>query len=133
MSTISIGWWPKESILVTGLKREIDLLSRIKAKAGDEITVLDISMDKNREALDRVLEAGASVFYADHHYSGDIPEHENLSGVSSASRFLSNEMQMLGGKPSSSTVPFDPPAKESDESKQRETAPVDDGFDDIPF
>jgi hypothetical protein len=30
-------------------------------------------------------------------------------------------------------VPFDPPAKESDESKQRETAPVDDGFDDIPF
>jgi len=69
---------PKESILVTGLKREIDLLPRVKAKAGDEITVLDISMDKNREALDRVLEAGASVFYADHHYSGDIPEHENL-------------------------------------------------------
>jgi hypothetical protein len=70
---------PKESILVTGLKREIDLLSRIEADAGDDITVLDISMDKNREALDRVLEAGASVFYADHHYSGEIPEHENLS------------------------------------------------------
>jgi len=70
---------PKESILVTGLKRDIDLLSRIKADANDNITVLDISMDKNREALDRVLEAGASVFYADHHYSGDIPEHENLS------------------------------------------------------
>ena len=46
---------------------------------------------------------------------------------------VANEMQMLGGKPSSSTVPFDPPEKESDESKQRETAPVDDGFDDIPF
>ncbi len=70
---------PKESILVTGLKRDIDLLSRIEVDAGDDITVLDISMDKNREALDRVLEAGASVFYADHHYSGDIPEHENLS------------------------------------------------------
>jgi hypothetical protein len=35
-------------------------------------------MDKNREALNRVLEAGASVFYADHHYSGDIPEHDRL-------------------------------------------------------
>jgi single-stranded DNA-specific DHH superfamily exonuclease len=69
---------PKESILVTGLKREIDLLSRIEADAGDDITVLDISMDKNREALNRVLEAGASVFYADHHYSGDIPEHDRL-------------------------------------------------------
>jgi len=69
---------PKESILVTGLKRDIDLLSRIEADAGDDITVLDISMDKNREALDRVLEDGASVFYADHHYSGDIPEHDNL-------------------------------------------------------
>ncbi len=69
---------PKESILVTGLKREIDLLSRIKADANDNITVLDISMDKNREALDRVLESGASVFYADHHYSGDIPEHDKL-------------------------------------------------------
>ncbi len=69
---------PKESILVTGLKREIDLLSRIEVDAGDDITVLDISMDKNREALDRVLEAGASVFYADHHYSGDIPEHDRL-------------------------------------------------------
>lgn len=46
---------------------------------------------------------------------------------------VANEMQMLGGKSSSSTVPFDPPAKESDESKQPETAPVDDGFDDIPF
>ncbi len=70
---------PKESVLVTGLKREIDLLSRIEVDAGDDITVLDISMDNNREALDRVLEAGANVFYADHHYSGDIPEHENLS------------------------------------------------------
>ncbi|MFV2033483.1 MAG: DHH family phosphoesterase, partial [Gammaproteobacteria bacterium] len=25
------------------------------------------------------LEAGASVFYADHHFAGDIPQHENLS------------------------------------------------------
>ena len=69
---------PKDSILVTGLKREIDLLSRIEVDAGDDITVLDISLDKNREALDMVLEAGASVFYADHHYSGDIPEHDRL-------------------------------------------------------
>jgi len=69
---------PKKSVLVSGLKRDIGLLSRIKADANDDITVLDISMDKNHQALDRVLEAGASVFYADHHYSGRIPEHDNL-------------------------------------------------------
>ena len=47
---------------------------------------------------------------------------------------VANEMQMLGGKQSSgSTVPFDPPAKQSNQENPAETAPVDDGFDDIPF
>jgi single-stranded DNA-specific DHH superfamily exonuclease len=70
---------PKQSKLITGLKRDIDLLSRVPAKAGDDITVLDVSLEKNRQALDRVLEAGASVFYADHHFPGEIPKHENLA------------------------------------------------------
>ncbi|MCZ6488118.1 MAG: DHH family phosphoesterase [Gammaproteobacteria bacterium] len=69
---------PRNSVLISGLKRDIDLLSQVQAGAGDNITVLDISLEKNRVALDRVLEAGASVFYADHHYSGDIPQHEGL-------------------------------------------------------
>ncbi len=47
---------------------------------------------------------------------------------------VANEMQMLGGKPGGgSTVPFDPPAKQSNQPSAPETAPVDDGFDDIPF
>jgi single-strand DNA-binding protein len=47
---------------------------------------------------------------------------------------VANEMQMLGGKQSSgSSVPFDPPAKQSTPASTPETAPVDDGFDDIPF
>lgn len=47
---------------------------------------------------------------------------------------VANEMQMLGGKQSSgSTVPFDPPSKQSSEGSPPATAPVDDGFDDIPF
>jgi hypothetical protein len=70
---------PNNSELVTGLKRDIDLLSRVDAKAGDVITVLDISMEKNKTALEKVLETGAKVFYADHHFSGDIPQHDHLS------------------------------------------------------
>ena len=69
---------PATSTLVTGVKRDIALLKRVQANAGDEINVLDISLDKNREDLNRVLQAGASVSYFDHHFAGDIPEHENL-------------------------------------------------------
>ncbi|HKJ50151.1 MAG TPA: DHH family phosphoesterase [Gammaproteobacteria bacterium] len=69
---------PRETTLITGLKREIDLLRRVTAAPGDEITVLDVSLDKNRDALSAVLEAGASVFYADHHFAGEIPLHENF-------------------------------------------------------
>jgi hypothetical protein len=69
---------PRTSVLVSGMKRDIDLLSQVQAGKGDNITVLDISMEKNRPALDKVLEAGATVFYADHHFSGDIPDHPAL-------------------------------------------------------
>ncbi|MDJ0779808.1 MAG: acetyltransferase [Gammaproteobacteria bacterium] len=69
---------PRESTLVSGLKREIDLLQRVDAGIGDVVTVLDISLDKNRDELIRLLDAGVEVFYADHHFAGDIPEHEML-------------------------------------------------------
>jgi hypothetical protein len=69
---------PREAELVTGVKRNIDLLRDVRADEDDFITVLDISLDKNRDALMRVLQNGAGVFYCDHHFAGDIPEHENL-------------------------------------------------------
>ena len=40
---------PKSSTLITGLKRDINLFSKVNAKQGDDITALDISFDKNRE------------------------------------------------------------------------------------
>ncbi len=42
---------PRETTLVTGVKRDIGLLARVQAAAGDQITVHDVSLDKNREAL----------------------------------------------------------------------------------
>ncbi|MBX2881929.1 MAG: acetyltransferase [Granulosicoccus sp.] len=70
---------PRNSQLITGVKRDIALLERVNVEAGDSVTVLDISLDKNRDNLNRILADGASVFYADHHFAGDIPEHEKLS------------------------------------------------------
>lgn len=71
--------YPQESILVTGIKRDIQLVQNITPQAGDNVTILDLSMEKNIVALKIILESGATVFYADHHRSGDIPEHNNLS------------------------------------------------------
>jgi len=70
---------PVESLLVTGIKRDISLLSRVEANKADTVTVLDISLDKNRIALETVLQNGAKVIYFDHHYSGTIPEHANFN------------------------------------------------------
>lgn len=70
--------FPREAQRISGLKRDIELLQRVAPAAGDEITVLDISLDKNRTALVSALAAGASVFYADHHFAGEIPEHSLL-------------------------------------------------------
>jgi hypothetical protein len=72
---------PLESTLVTGVKRDINLLARVEAAAGDAITVLDVSLDKNREALVAALDARASVFYVDHHFPGEIPRHPNLTAI----------------------------------------------------
>ena len=69
---------PADSELITGPKRDISLLKQVKAGAGDRITVLDIALSKNRDALDRLLEAGAQVRYFDHHQPGDIPVHPNF-------------------------------------------------------
>src|SRR5690554_6200893 len=70
---------PRDSELVTGIKQDIHLLKNIQAAGGDQLTVLDISMEKNAADLMRLLNAGAEVFYADHHQSGEIPKHPGLS------------------------------------------------------
>jgi len=69
---------PQASVLVTGVKRDILLLDRVDAAAGDELTVLDISLRTNAGELRRLLQAGAHCLYFDHHAPGEIPQHGNL-------------------------------------------------------
>jgi hypothetical protein len=66
---------PAPAELVTGVKRDIKLIDRVEASTGDHVTVLDISLDSNRKGLMRLLGAGASIEYFDHHYAGEIPTH----------------------------------------------------------
>ncbi len=72
---------PRETTLITGVKRDINLLKRIDAKSGDRITVLDISMDKNHTDLTRILAADVEVLYVDHHFPGAIPDSPYLTAI----------------------------------------------------
>lgn len=72
---------PADSLLVTGIKRDINLLERVDAQAGDKVVVLDISLEKNLSSLQRILDQGAEVFYVDHHRPGDIPDHAALTAL----------------------------------------------------
>lgn len=67
---------PRDAALITGIKRDIRLVERVRAAGGDELTVLDVSLDANRAAVRAALAAGARVRYFDHHYAGEIPEHD---------------------------------------------------------
>lgn len=69
---------PRASTLVTGIKRDVDLLERVDGREGDSVTALDISLDVNRAALRRLLASGVAVEYFDHHFAGNIPAHPRL-------------------------------------------------------
>jgi hypothetical protein len=68
-----------EAELVTGVKRDIRLLQKLTGTHNAHITVLDVSLDRNRDALVSLLEAGCKIFYIDHHYAGEIPLSSNLT------------------------------------------------------
>jgi hypothetical protein len=92
---------PVDAEVVTGLKHEIGLLERVEADAGDAVTVLDLSLDRNRAALMRLLGRGVAVRYFDHHHAGDVPVHSALeahldpSGLACTSELVDRH---LGGR-----------------------------------
>ena len=69
------------AVRVTGVKRDTELFKRIvgQVQPGDRITALDIGMARNTAGLTSVLEAGAGVFFSDHHTTGDIPAYDNFT------------------------------------------------------
>ena len=71
--------FPREAILVTGVKRDTKLMQNFKSSAGDHITVLDISLDSNIDSLKQHLAQGAIVSYFDHHTADLAFSHPGLS------------------------------------------------------
>lgn len=68
-----------EARLVSGIKRDIALLRQIEEVRDCTVTVLDISLDKNRDSLLKILANDNSVFYVDHHYAGEVPSSDRLT------------------------------------------------------
>lgn len=62
-----------DALLVTGVKRDIALLAKLDEIHNSTITVLDISLDRNRDSLTKLLRQGNDVLYIDHHFSGPVP------------------------------------------------------------
>jgi hypothetical protein len=64
---------PQDQI-VTGVKRDIRLLSRLEELRDSSIAVFDISMHSNLDALQLLLETNNSITYFDHHFAGEMPD-----------------------------------------------------------
>jgi len=79
---------PRDAILVTGMKRDIALLDAVPAGDGDVVTVLDLSLDRNRDGLAAMLARGAVVQYFDHHFAGEVPSHPRFSAAIDSSGAL---------------------------------------------
>jgi len=92
---------PVDSELITGVKRDINLVDRASARSGDIVTVLDVSLDKNRGGVERLISQGAEVFYCDHHFAGEIPEHPRLKTLINTTPDVCTSLlinQMLKGR-----------------------------------
>lgn len=92
---------PLQSTLVTGVKRDIGLLKKIDAQAGDHILALDIAVEKNAAALAALLEKGVTVRWFDHHNPGELPEHPNFqASIDTAADVCTSLLvdRHLGGK-----------------------------------
>jgi hypothetical protein len=60
--------------LITGVKRDIRLLSRVEGVEDTSLAVFDVSLHSNRLPLDNILANNNTVVYFDHHFAGDIPD-----------------------------------------------------------
>ncbi|WP_296947611.1 hypothetical protein [uncultured Massilia sp.] len=72
---------PARRTLVTGVKRDIELLRRVPAGPDLDVLVLDISLDANAGELRRLLDGGARLTWFDHHMAAcaQAQRHPHLS------------------------------------------------------
>lgn len=68
---------PRHAELITGPKRDVKLLKKIVGTTNASITVLDVSMQANKDELLQLLGTNKVEFF-DHHFADGIPDSGNL-------------------------------------------------------
>ncbi|CAM3859101.1 hypothetical protein [Roseateles saccharophilus] len=92
---------PREATLVTGVKRDIELLRHLPAGEAADATVLDLCFDRNETGVRRVLDAGGRVHYIDHHAAHNLFEHPRLTSLIDTSKGVCSALlvdQHVGGR-----------------------------------
>ena len=87
----------EKATLITGVKRDIALLRRVKETKDCTIIIVDVSLDKNREELVKLLDNGNRILYVDHHFAGEIPqcatlEHHIEASAKTCSSLIANTL-----------------------------------------
>lgn len=69
--------------LITGVKRDIKLCKKIVTEnyKNSEISILDLSFDKNFKELKQIIDNTKSIFYIDHHKADKLFYHDKLTTV----------------------------------------------------
>jgi hypothetical protein len=95
---------PRQAVLVSGVKRDIRLLAKLADNpqvTEAEITVLDISLESNKDSLAILLQRRNSIFYVDHHFAGEMPSAGNLRATIDPSPDVCTGLlidRLIGGK-----------------------------------
>jgi hypothetical protein len=87
--------------LVTGVKRDVALLSRVEASPGDHVFVFDVSYDTNAESAQELLQRGVHISYFDHHRATLLTAHPLLDAhIDTSARMCSSLIvdRFLGGR-----------------------------------
>jgi hypothetical protein len=69
---------PREHLLITGVKRDIELLRHLPCDRALDVTVLDVCFDRNVDEVRQLLDSGARVQYFDHHAAQSLFRHPHL-------------------------------------------------------
>jgi len=85
---------PVKSTLITGVKRDTQLLKKIDAQPGDEIVAVDIAVARNATQLEAALAKGVRVRWFDHHASGTLPVHPNFHATIDTSADICTSLLM---------------------------------------
>ncbi len=70
-----------DSVLITGVKRDSRILDQVHARFGDNLTLMNVSLEQNQDALRYLLTLGVDVTYFDHHHCGALIKHKGLRAI----------------------------------------------------